>query len=155
MATGSGLGTKLNLAACLMCVYYVCTVCGQSFPCPLADRVWICLCVPHTSYLSVCSLTGEVVVKWFEAVQTELPMCALGGFGATFKLPQRHVTWTGTFLSNHIARCKFTVRRFGLEGLHQSLNNLPPLLLDYSTSSPFSFNHSMSLYRMWHTCHVT
>ena len=41
---------------------------------------------------SVCafrSLTGEIVVKWFEAVQTELPMCALGGLGATFKLPQR------------------------------------------------------------------
>ena len=48
-------------------------------------------------FVSFCSLTGEVVVKWFEAVQTELPMCALGGFGATFKLPQRQ----GICLSCH------------------------------------------------------
>ena len=54
--------------------------------------VGVCLCVSPTSHLSVYSLTGEVVVKWFEAVQTELPMCALGGFGATFKLPQKQVT---------------------------------------------------------------
>ena len=31
MATGSGLGTKLNLAACLMCVYY-CMYVGRASP---------------------------------------------------------------------------------------------------------------------------
>lgn len=43
----------------------------------------------HTLLDQKTNLYGEIVVKWFEATQTELPMCALGGLGALFKLPKR------------------------------------------------------------------
>ena len=35
------------------------------------------------------NLRGEVVVKWFEAIQTNLPMCWLAAFGGTFRLNSR------------------------------------------------------------------
>lgn len=36
-----------------------------------------------------CSFPGEVVVKWFEAIQTGLPMCVLGAAFGPLRLSAR------------------------------------------------------------------
>lgn len=43
----------------------------------------LCLLTPP------CSLPGEVVVKWFEAIQTGLPMCVLGAAFGPVRLSTR------------------------------------------------------------------
>lgn len=53
---------------------------------------------PHSfRYLTHFLFAGEVAVKWFEAAQTGLPMCALGGVLGPLRLNTRYMAST----SNH------------------------------------------------------
>ncbi|CAG2164361.1 unnamed protein product, partial [Oppiella nova] len=46
-----------------------------------------------------CNMLGEVVVKWVEAIQTDLPMCWTGGlFGAVRLAPKQRQNYVNTFL---------------------------------------------------------
>lgn len=50
----------------------------------------MCVCVVVVVFsCSLSSVYGEIVVKWFEAVQTGLPLCLLGGAVAPIRLPLR------------------------------------------------------------------
>ena len=48
------------------------------------------ICLPYAKLLPVLldqptNLRGEVVVKWYEAIQTNLPMCWLAAVGGTMR----------------------------------------------------------------------
>lgn len=45
--------------------------------------------LPTVSELSTFLFAGEVAVKWFEAAQTGLPMCALGAVLGPLRLNTR------------------------------------------------------------------
>ncbi|VEL08433.1 unnamed protein product [Protopolystoma xenopodis] len=44
----------------------------------------------HTLLEQPTDLLGEVVVKWVEGLQTQLPMCLTGGFFGALRLGSRH-----------------------------------------------------------------
>ena len=40
--------------------------------------------------VSLCSILGEITVKWFEMIQTGLPMCTFGSLLAPLRLERRY-----------------------------------------------------------------
>ena len=48
----------------------------------------------HTLLGLPINMMGEVVVKWFEAVQTRLPMCAMGAIFGPIRLTRRYAQCT-------------------------------------------------------------
>ncbi|XP_061656204.1 ubiquinone biosynthesis protein COQ4 homolog, mitochondrial isoform X1 [Phyllopteryx taeniolatus] len=91
----------------------------------------------HTLLGMPTNMLGEVTVKWFEAAQTGLPMCALGALLGPLRLNasrlQSLVTSLGPWAvrNGRQARCVFSVfyeRRWeqSLEDLRGELNIQPP-----------------------------
>ncbi|MEQ2187647.1 Ubiquinone biosynthesis protein [Goodea atripinnis] len=73
----------------------------------------------HTLLGMPTNMLGEVAVKWFEAAQTGLPMCALGAVLGPLRLNSRRA---------RCVLCIFYERRWeqSLEDLRQELNIEPP-----------------------------
>ncbi|XP_037547738.1 ubiquinone biosynthesis protein COQ4 homolog, mitochondrial [Nematolebias whitei] len=93
----------------------------------------------HTLLGMPTNMLGEVAVKWFEAAQTGLPMCALGALLGPFRLNSRRLRSLLTTLgpwalqNGWQARCVLSVfyeRRWeqNLEDLRRELNIQPPPL---------------------------
>ncbi|CAG2116323.1 unnamed protein product [Medioppia subpectinata] len=83
------------------------------------------------------NMLGEVVVKWVEAIQTDLPMCWLGGvFGATRLAPKQRKNYVNTCLPwalrcGHESKLLMNVyyeKRFeqNVDDLRRELN-IPPI----------------------------
>nr|XP_057913273.1 ubiquinone biosynthesis protein COQ4 homolog, mitochondrial [Doryrhamphus excisus] len=99
----------------------------------------------HTLLGMPTNMLGEVAVKWFEAAQTGIPMCALGALLGPLRLNpsrlQSLVTSLGPWAvqNGRRARCVLSIfyeRRWeqSLEDLRQELNIEPPPTL-YNQSS--------------------
>ncbi|XP_029371903.1 ubiquinone biosynthesis protein COQ4 homolog, mitochondrial isoform X2 [Echeneis naucrates] len=91
----------------------------------------------HTLLGMPTNMLGEVVVKWFEAAQTGLPMCALGAVLGPLRLNSSRLQTLFTSLgpwavrNGQRARCVLSIfyeRRWeqSLEDLRQELNIEPP-----------------------------
>uniref|UniRef100_A0A3P9LCL8 Ubiquinone biosynthesis protein COQ4 homolog, mitochondrial n=1 Tax=Oryzias latipes TaxID=8090 RepID=A0A3P9LCL8_ORYLA len=91
----------------------------------------------HTLLGMPTNMLGEVVVKWFEAAQTGLPMCALGAVLGPLRLNARRLQSLFTSLgpwalrNGRRARCVLSIfyeRRWdqNLEDLRQELHIEPP-----------------------------
>ena len=91
----------------------------------------------HTLLDMPTNMLGEVVVKWVEAIQTDLPMCWLGGlFGAVRLAPKQRQNYVKTYLPwalrcGHEAKPLINVyyeKRFeqNIEELRRELN-IPPV----------------------------
>uniref|UniRef100_A0AAY5KRC0 Ubiquinone biosynthesis protein COQ4 homolog, mitochondrial n=1 Tax=Esox lucius TaxID=8010 RepID=A0AAY5KRC0_ESOLU len=98
----------------------------------------------HTLLGMPTNLLGEVAVKWFEAVQTGLPMCFLGAVLGPLRLSSSRlgplVTSLGPWAvrNGRQARCVLSIfyeRRWeqSLENLRQELNIEPPPLTVMAT----------------------
>ncbi|MCI4394283.1 hypothetical protein PGIGA_G00167070 [Pangasianodon gigas] len=94
----------------------------------------------HTVLGMPTNMLGEVVVKWFEAAQTGLPMCVMGAVLGPLRLSksrmQKLVTSLGPWAlrNGSRARCMLSVfyeRRWdqNLEELREELNIEPPPLI--------------------------
>lgn len=98
----------------------------------------------HTLLGMPTNMLGEVAVKWFEAAQTGLPMCALGAMLGPLRLNASRLRSLFTSLgpwalqNGRRARCVLSIfyeRRWeqSLEDLRQELNiEPPPLILNAS-----------------------
>ncbi|XP_049908396.1 ubiquinone biosynthesis protein COQ4 homolog, mitochondrial isoform X2 [Epinephelus moara] len=91
----------------------------------------------HTLLGMPTNMLGEVAVKWFEAAQTGLPMCALGAVLGPLRLNASRLQLLFTSLgpwalqNGHRARCVLNIfyeRRWAqsIEDLRQELNIEPP-----------------------------
>jgi len=91
----------------------------------------------HTLLSMPTNMLGEVVVKWVEAIQTDLPMCWTGGlFGAVRLAPKQRQNYVNTFLPwalrcGHEAKPLMNVyyeKRFeqNIEDMRRELN-IPPI----------------------------
>ncbi|XP_071322881.1 ubiquinone biosynthesis protein COQ4 homolog, mitochondrial isoform X1 [Trachinotus anak] len=94
----------------------------------------------HTLLGMPTNMLGEVAVKWFEAAQTGLPMCALGAVLGPLRLNASRLQSLFTSLgpwalqNGRQARCVLSIfyeRRWeqNLEDLRQELNIQPPPLI--------------------------
>ncbi|XP_023149217.2 ubiquinone biosynthesis protein COQ4 homolog, mitochondrial isoform X2 [Amphiprion ocellaris] len=91
----------------------------------------------HTLLGMPTNMLGEVAVKWFEAAQTGLPMCAFGAALGPLRLNARRlqtlVTSLGPWALRNGLRARFVLNIFyerrweqSLEDLRQELNIEPP-----------------------------
>uniref|UniRef100_A0A8C3G0X6 Uncharacterized protein n=1 Tax=Cyclopterus lumpus TaxID=8103 RepID=A0A8C3G0X6_CYCLU len=90
-------------------------------------------------FLTMPNITSrEVAVKWFEAAQTGLPMCALGAVLGPLRRLQSLFTSLGPWAlqNGHRSRCVLSIfyeRRWAqsIEDLRQELNIEPPKLPNF------------------------
>ncbi|TDH02109.1 hypothetical protein EPR50_G00169480 [Perca flavescens] len=98
----------------------------------------------HTLLGMPTNMLGEVAVKWFEAAQTGLPMCALGAVLGPLRLSTSRLKLLFTSLgpwalrNGHRARCVLSIfyeRRWAqsIEDLRQELNIEPPPVIVRAT----------------------
>uniref|UniRef100_A0A8C5QLF1 Ubiquinone biosynthesis protein COQ4 homolog, mitochondrial n=1 Tax=Leptobrachium leishanense TaxID=445787 RepID=A0A8C5QLF1_9ANUR len=90
----------------------------------------------HTLLGMPTNMLGEVVVKWFEAVQTGLPMCILGALFGPFRLNTKRVNKLAPLVpwavqNGRNARCVLSVyyeKRWeqSVESLREEMGILPP-----------------------------
>ncbi|XP_055010022.1 ubiquinone biosynthesis protein COQ4 homolog, mitochondrial isoform X2 [Boleophthalmus pectinirostris] len=91
----------------------------------------------HTLLGMPTNMLGEVAVKWFEAANTGLPMCALGAILGPLRLKTRHLQTLFKTLgpwalqSGRKTRCILNIfyeRRWeqSIQDLHEELNIVPP-----------------------------
>ncbi|XP_059213727.1 ubiquinone biosynthesis protein COQ4 homolog, mitochondrial isoform X1 [Centropristis striata] len=99
----------------------------------------------HTLLGMPTNMLGEVAVKWFEAAQTGLPMCALGAMLGPLRLNASRLQSLFTSLgpwalqNGRQARCVLSIfyeRRWAqsIEDLRQELNIEPPPVIVSATS---------------------
>ncbi|XP_034751575.1 ubiquinone biosynthesis protein COQ4 homolog, mitochondrial isoform X2 [Etheostoma cragini] len=98
----------------------------------------------HTLLGMPTNMLGEVAVKWFEAAQTGLPMCALGAVLGPLRLSTSRLKLLFTSLgpwalrNGHRAHCVLSIfyeRRWAqsIEDLRQELNIEPPPVIVRTT----------------------
>ncbi|XP_031715782.1 ubiquinone biosynthesis protein COQ4 homolog, mitochondrial isoform X2 [Anarrhichthys ocellatus] len=99
----------------------------------------------HTLLGMPTNMLGEVAVKWFEAAQTGLPMCALGAVLGPLRLNARRLQSLFTSLgpwalqNGHRSRCVLSIffeRRWAqsIEDLRKELNIEPPPVILTATN---------------------
>lgn len=91
----------------------------------------------HVLLAQDISILGEIIVKWYEAVQTDLPMCyAAGVFGALKMTPKEKDQYLKTYLKWAVEagkKSKFYLNIYYEKRWEQDLDdlrrelNIPPL----------------------------